>query len=294
MYEGGGKTIEVAPRRVPAAGDAGSVQSSRGTGMSMYARRPLPISDPAHLPPTSWRVPFAEPGCDDVPFPTGVLLHKLPMAIAYSRRSAQREAWPPGAWTMLIVFSAAFPRCRHGLRFLAQYGPHGPALVRALALAMRHAAPHLPDKSSELPEHRFQGPGPLPCSLVRRYKPCWWLHWYGSPNIPVARHVLRFHRIMSGWNNIQGSPGPPQQGDAGRSSDVTAGPRPRCTFGIIRSLRGSKASAYRMLPTDDRTAPCRSLVPFPEHVDANQEPDGPGRHHPSVFGRLVAGRPVRV
>ncbi|HOP43051.1 MAG: ZIP family metal transporter [Flavobacteriales bacterium] len=103
-------------------------------------------------------VPFAEPRiADDVPFLTGVLLHKLPMAIALATVLRKGGMASGRAWTMLIVFSAAAP-LGMGFGSLLGMDPTGPLLLRALALAigmLLHISTTIIFESS--PEHRFHG-----------------------------------------------------------------------------------------------------------------------------------------
>lgn len=101
-------------------------------------------------------LPFADPRVGgDTAFVAGVLLHKLPMAIALAT-ILQRSEVPTGrSWTMLSVFAAAAPA---GILMGAFWGDRlGEAfLTRALALAigmLLHISTTIIFEST--PDHRF-------------------------------------------------------------------------------------------------------------------------------------------
>ena len=146
--------------------------------------------------------------------------------------------------------------------------PTGPPLLRALALAIGNVAPHQHhDHLRELLSIASTEPGPLPCSLVRR-SPCWWpierefSERPGRPGIatripfthPNIRNgtTFRLHGVRYAWEpcnraeefQVTNFHGP---GARSGSSAPCAAPGPAATHA----------------PHERSTAPCGSLVPFP-------------------------------
>ncbi|MCB0782552.1 MAG: ZIP family metal transporter [Flavobacteriales bacterium] len=126
----------------------------------VHAGDPLPVLTLASLCLHAFveGLPFADPAvAADVPFLSGVLLHKLPMALALAT-VLRKGGMPSGrAWVLLLVFSLAAPA---GMLAGTALGVEeaGPLLLRALAVAigmLLHISTTIIFESA--PEHRFHG-----------------------------------------------------------------------------------------------------------------------------------------
>ncbi len=101
-------------------------------------------------------MPFADPLVrGNIPFVTGVLMHKMPMAIALATVLKRSEVPVARSWVMIIVFATALPT---GILAGVLGGDHlgGDFLLRALALAigmLLHISTTIIFEST--PDHRF-------------------------------------------------------------------------------------------------------------------------------------------
>jgi zinc and cadmium transporter len=80
--------------------------------MHVHGNKALPALTLASLCLHSFAegMPFADPAISgDMPFLTGVVLHKMPMAIALATVLQRSGHGGTGAWTMLVVFALAAP-----------------------------------------------------------------------------------------------------------------------------------------------------------------------------------------
>ena len=103
-------------------------------------------------------MPFADPSvAEDMPFLTGVLLHKMPMAIALATVLLRSGTNTVPAWTMLVLFAAAAP-AGIAVGTLAGDWMDGHFLHDMLGLAigmLLHIGTTIILESA--PEHRFNG-----------------------------------------------------------------------------------------------------------------------------------------
>ena len=80
--------------------------------MHFHAGKALPVVTLASLCLHSYAegIPFADPEvAGDIPFLVGVLLHKMPMAIALATVLLRSGTGHASSWTMLVVFALAAP-----------------------------------------------------------------------------------------------------------------------------------------------------------------------------------------